>query len=90
MAKTIECDTHGPAFQTLICEHLAANPQQAWYSSKPDEQDQWPDSWCSICHEAYQQHGEWNDVNEAVLTLKLFCHRCYEFHRAQGTAVDVP
>ena len=90
MAPTIECETHGQAFETFICVHLAADPQQAWYSSEANEEDRWPDSWCSVCHEAYQQQGEWNDKNESGLKVKLFCHRCYESHRAQGTFIEVP
>ena len=90
MAKTIECETHGQAFETFICVHLAADPQHVWYSSNANEQDRWPDSWCSVCHEAYQQQGEWNEKNENGLEVKLFCHRCYETHRAQGTFIQVP
>jgi len=86
----IECQIQGPAFQTFICEHLAADARQVWYSSLATAEDQWPDSWCSICHEAYQQEGEWNDNNEDGLAIKLFCHHCYESHRAQGIWYEVP
>jgi hypothetical protein len=88
--RSVECETHGSAFQTFIRVHLAADPRQVWYSSRANEQDRWPDSWCSICHEAFQQQGEWNDKNENGLTIKLLCHRCYESRRAQGTHVEVP
>jgi hypothetical protein len=80
--KTIECEMHGPAFQAFICTHLATDPKQIWYSSNASEEDQWPDAWCSLCHEAFQREGEWNDKNENGLAIKLFCHRCYESHRA--------
>jgi len=87
--STIECDTHGPAFETYICEHLAANPFQTWFSSAPTKEDPWPDAWCSICHEAYQREGIWNERNEAYLRIKLFCHHCYEAHRTQGNHVEL-
>ena len=87
--KTLECKTHGRAFATYICEHLAANPQQEWYSEIPNEQKRWPDAWCSVCDEAFQSEGEWNERNESKLRIKLFCHHCYESHRAQGTFVEL-
>lgn len=86
----IECRVHGAAFETYICEHLAANPSQTWYSSAPTEQDQWPDAWCSTCHQAYLTQGEWNDKNEGVLKVRLFCDRCYNQHRALGAWIEVP
>jgi hypothetical protein len=63
---TINCHADGPAFETYICEHLAANPSQTWYSSAPTEQDRWPDAWCSICHQAYLSQNEWNEKNEGI------------------------
>jgi hypothetical protein len=87
---TIECDAHGSAFETYICEHLAANPIQTWFSSARTEADPWPDAWCSICHDAYQREGLWNEKNEAHLRIKLFCHLCYEAHRMLGDHIEVP
>jgi hypothetical protein len=87
--RHIHCDQHGSAFMTFICEHLAADPKQTWYSSTPTEDNQWPDSWCSVCHAAYMREGQWNERNEDVIKARLFCHRCYELHRAQGSSVDV-
>lgn len=87
--QTVQCHTHGPAFQTFICEHLFANPEQEWYSSAPSEDNRWPDAWCSICHEAYKTEGEWNERNENLLKIRLVCHRCYESRRALGTFVEV-
>ncbi len=88
--KKIECETHGTAFMTFICEHLALDPRQIWYSHAPAKDNQWPDSWCSICHQAYMSEGQWNDKNEEELKIRLFCHRCYESHRAQGKFVEIP
>jgi len=83
----LECDTHGRAFRTYICEHLSAEPRQKWYSKSPTEQELWPDAWCSICYATFERDGEWNDSNAEGLKIKLFCHRCYESHRALGTHV---
>lgn len=87
--ETIECDAHGLGFQTYVCAHLAADPRQKWHFQMPTDQERWPDAWCSGCHEAFQREGEWNERNESELRIKLFCHHCYESHRALGTFIEV-
>ena len=91
MANTeeIDCDLHGKAFETFICQHLMENAVQTWYSIAPDSENRWPDAWCSVCHSAYLRENEWNDKNEGEIKVKLACHRCYEAHRALGTSVYV-
>jgi hypothetical protein len=79
----VTCEVHGSAFKTYICEHLAANPKQKWFSDQ-HETNEWPDAWCTDCHEKFEREGEWNEKNEAGLRIVLFCHRCYEAHRAQA------
>jgi hypothetical protein len=88
--KTIECEMHGSAFETFICTHLAGDPKQIWFSRNATEEDQWPAAWCSLCREAFEREDEWNDKNQNGLAIKLFCHRCYESYRAQGTHIEVP
>jgi hypothetical protein len=88
-SKTIDCESHGTAFSTYICGHLAINPRQTWYSRARTEDNQWPDSWCSICHEAYLKQGEWNDNNEVDLDIRLFCNFYYQSHRAQGIGIEI-
>jgi hypothetical protein len=89
-AKSIECRTHGTAFEAFICIHLAADPRQAWYSSMPKEHNPWPDSWCSVCHETFQQQGDWNEGDVSAQAIRLLCHHCYELRRAEGTHIEVP
>lgn len=86
-AARIQCGRHGDAFQTFLCNHLAEDPAQTWYSTPPGPDDQWPDSWCSLCHVAFLREGRWNDKSEAELDVKLLCHHCYETHRAMGECV---
>ena len=81
----IDCGKHKRGFKTFICEHLADNPQQRWFSSEPDEDNPWPDAWCGICNELFEEEGEWNDSNSGRLKAKLVCHRCYESARAAAT-----
>lgn len=88
-AAQISCDLHGEAFETFICSHLAENPVQTWYSMASTLENQWPDSWCSTCHSAYLRENEWNEKNEGEIEAKLFCHRCYEAHRAIATCAYI-
>ncbi len=77
----VKCGDHGTGYETFICEHLAANPQQEWFSDSPSESNPWPDSWCAQCNEAFKEEGEWNVRNESRMKIKLLCHRCYEAAR---------
>jgi hypothetical protein len=56
----------------------------------PSADNRWPDAWCATCHADYERHGQWNNENEAILKIKLLCHRCYEAQRRQGDHVVVP
>ncbi len=85
--RKIECDTHGSAFTTYVCEHLVANPAQEWFSREPDDTNQWPDAWCAICDGYFQEEGEWNEKNESKLSVKLLCHHCYEGKRSLETSI---
>jgi hypothetical protein len=83
--RTVVCSTHGQGTQTFICEHLVARPGQQWFSNTPTPEDRWPDAWCTLCEQFYQEQGEWNDSNSERIKIKLLCHRCYELLRAQQT-----
>lgn len=81
----IECASHGQAFSTYICEHLAANPCQEWFSRDPEESNPWPDAWCKQCDIEFQEQGEWNERNEGKVKIKILCHNCYEAARKKQT-----
>jgi hypothetical protein len=82
--KQVECSEHGTGFSTYVCEHLASNPAQEWFSRAPDEEHKWPDAWCAACDDFFQEQNEWNEKNEPKLKIKLLCHHCYERLRSQG------
>ena len=84
--QKIECPTHGEAYPTYVCGHLANDPQQQWFCDYPSEKNPWPDAWCSACDQEFQKHGEWNEKNEQVLNVKLTCHCCYE--KFKGSSVE--
>jgi hypothetical protein len=87
-SKQVECSDHGTGFATYICEHLFSNAAQEWFSRTPDEENQWPDAWCSACDKFFQEQDEWNEKNESKTKIKLICHHCYLLKRSQGTFVD--
>jgi hypothetical protein len=80
--KQVECETHGSAFKAYVCEHLASDPKQEWFSRDPDEGNPWPDAWCGACDEHFMTQGEWNDTNHRKIVL--LCHHCYESKRSQS------
>ena len=82
--RRIDCDNHGGGFAAYICKHLVANPAQKWFGNQPDDEDKWPDAWCAVCEEIFQEQGEWNEKNESKVEIKLVCHRCYEEMRGKA------
>ena len=74
---TINCNKHGTAYATYVCEHLIAEPQQQWFSEGPNPENPWPDAWCAACDKFFREQGEWNEANESKLRIKLLCHYCY-------------
>ena len=74
--EEIACASHTAGFETFVCEHLAQNPSQEWFSETPTEASPWPDAWCEECNRAFEEQGEWNGQNERRMKIKLLCHRC--------------
>jgi hypothetical protein len=83
-SSTIQCNEHGSAYETFICEHLLKDPQQLWCSREPTAENPWPDAWCQQCDKEFQRFGEWNEENEDKVPIKLICHHCYLKRRALG------
>jgi hypothetical protein len=78
LTSEISCAEHPDAREAFICEHLLLDPAQVWCSEDPTPQAPCPDAWCLKCDEAFQRFGEWNDANEAAVSIKLICSGCYE------------
>ena len=79
----IKCSHHTEGFATFICEHLAATPEQVWFSNPPDEDDKWPDAWCGGCEALFLECGEWNEANQPKREIVAVCHHCYEDLRSK-------
>jgi uncharacterized protein DUF6882 len=82
--RRIACGTHGEAYETFVCEHLVAHPEQRWFSQEPDSENPWPDAWCAVCNAFFEAQGEWNQKNQAHLKIELLCHLCYQQFRAKS------
>jgi len=82
--ETITCPTHGESQFAYVCKHLIANPAQKWHCGCPEEDDPWRDAWCSVCNEAYEREGEWNENNEGIAEIGMLCGHCYENGIAQS------
>jgi hypothetical protein len=80
----LDCQTHGAAYATYVCEHLTSNPAQEWLSEEPDSENQWPDAWCKACDAFFRQEGEWNEANQENAKMRLVCHYCYETARSKA------
>jgi len=85
-SEKLACPEHGEATATYVCEHLAADPVQRWYSDYPSAGTPWPDAWCAACNHVYLREGEWNERNECDLDIRILCHHCYE--NARSDSVD--
>ena len=83
--ETVDCNEHGPSYETFVCKHLVAQPHQVWFSCEPTKDDPWPDAWCSECNLTFEANGnEWLD-GEPEITL--LCHHCYDSLRARSKMV---
>ncbi len=80
----IACSEHGEAIATYVCGHLVSKPAQRWFCDAPSKEEPWPDAWCPQCQLKFQEVGEWNEINESCLDLKLICNHCYENAIAQS------
>jgi hypothetical protein len=81
MSGKVECNKHGTAKETWVCQHLLYNPKQEWFSTAISDDNPWPDAWCNECDIEFMKYGEWNDINTENVDIKLLCHYCYESNR---------
>jgi hypothetical protein len=89
-SETLQCSTHGESSVTYVCEHLAENPAQRWHCDYPGQDTPWPDAWCDRCNVEFLKQGEWNDANQGVANIKLFCASCYERSKGESIAFADP
>lgn len=76
--ETFTCATHGKSDPACVCKHLIENPVQQWHCAYPEEDEPWPDAWCSACNEVFEREGEWNENNEDDISVEMICGHCYE------------
>jgi hypothetical protein len=85
-SEILHCSTHGDSPATYVCEHLADNAAQRWHCAYPSQDKPWPDAWCDRCNVEFLKQGEWNEANEGLNNIKLFCSSCYE--RRKGESIN--
>lgn len=92
-AQTVNCATHGKAFETFVCRHLIDGESKQWHSKAPSDDNRWPSAWCEQCHTFYLAHGGWDEEAEKQADLlsnvSLLCNHCYEHLRSQCVQVTV-
>ena len=78
--KKVECDTHGTAVATFVCQHLVGGEKLGFNLGYDPEQpdDLYPDAWCDECESVLEAEGEWNEKSEEFAGIKLLCAHCYE------------
>ena len=82
------CGAHGETPTTFMCRHVATGVACGFHAAVDDAEDRWPDGWCDLCEEAFQDAGgEWNDVSSACLEAVALCTHCYEAARARNQSV---
>jgi hypothetical protein len=85
--QLVHCGEHGERPAAFVCNHLltgfdlgfcwAVNPE---YPSNPC-----PDAWCADCDGVLDAHdGEWNEVTDALIRIRLVCDFCYEVVRKRN------
>jgi hypothetical protein len=83
-SKKVQCDRHGAAIATFVCQHLLRGSGLGFYCAD-DPEDSYPDAWCGRCGEVrIREGGEWNDASEAFAKVTLLCHHCYEAARQRN------
>lgn len=78
MTDEVDCDSHGRAGQTFVCQHIAELSARVFNSDRPTPDEPWPDAWCERCAEVLERcGGEWNDEAEAFAAIQVMCSTCY-------------
>ena len=84
--KKVECDIHGTADATFVCQHLVGGENLGFnLGYDPENPDElYPDAWCDECESVLEAEGEWNDKSEEFADIKLLCSHCYEDTREKN------
>lgn len=77
----VQCEEHGLQPETFVCQHIAqslATRRPVGFHRPADSDQEYPDAWCSQCHERHKRCGfEWEGEAAEHLGAKLLCARCY-------------
>lgn len=84
--KKVECDTHGAAEATFVCQHLVGGEKLGFNLGYDPEHpdDLYPDAWCNECDNVLEAEREWSDKAAEFAGIKLLCSHCYEDTRERN------
>lgn len=88
--ERLECESHGPAYMTFVCQHLTGGSTALGFHFNDSSQAEWPDAWCDACDAVWEAEGELTERVEKQLGIKLLCHFCYEQSRALNMVIREP
>ncbi|HEC00463.1 MAG TPA: hypothetical protein ENI91_02095, partial [Sphingomonadales bacterium] len=88
--EKINCDTHGMANSTFVCQHLIEGEKLGFnLGYDPDDpNDPYPDAWCDKCETVSDEEGGWNKKSQAFANIKILCSYCYENVRERNWIQD--
>ena len=79
--KIVHCDKHGDRREAFVCDHLLRGMHQGFFTGD-EPGNPHPDAWCSKCDQIRLAHagadGDWNDMSEPLIKVRLVCGDCYE------------
>lgn len=90
MTEKIQCDFHGDADKTYVCEHLLGDSAGLGFNrGDPTAGEPYPDAWCDNCEIIRAAHGGWNAESEKLTKISLLCSGCYTQVRIRNTRTDI-
>lgn len=73
MADKVQCETHGEAGKTYVCQHLIGDAAVGlgFNRNEPTDENPFPDAWCDNCELIRAAHGGWNEQSEKLTKISL-------------------
>lgn len=68
------CQRHGQTQERFLCQHLTPESRGLSFLTGPDGDN----ADCADCARVWDAEGDWTDVVDEQLSVKLVCERCFE------------
>ena len=78
--RTVHCERHGDNREAFMCKHLLHGSGLGFYSETEEQDNPYPDAWCSACEHVRTEDGSSGIFKDdyARATFKLICGECYK------------